>query len=173
MKSRLSDVPAAVRLSRATLRNIHENLFWAFFYNTIGIPLAAGVFIPLGLTLNPMFGAAAMSLSSFCVVSNALRLNWFKVHDASRDHKIKTPELKQLPSQKEEQTMEKTMKITGMMCGHCEATVKKTLEALPNVQEALVSHESGTAVVKLSAPVEDSVLKTVVEEKGYTVTEIC
>ena len=173
MKSRLSDVPAAVRLSRATLRNIHENLFWAFFYNTIGIPLAAGVFIPLGLTLNPMFGAAAMSLSSFCVVSNALRLNWFKVHDASRDHKIKTPELKQLPSQKEEQTMEKTMKITGMMCGHCEATVKKTLEALPNVQEALVSHESGTAVVKLSAPVEDSVLKTAVEEKGYTVTAIC
>lgn len=174
MKSRLSDVPAAVRLSRATLRNIHENLFWAFFYNTIGIPLAAGVFIPLGLTLNPMFGAAAMSLSSFCVVSNALRLNWFKVHDASRDHKIKTPELKQLPSQKEEQIiMEKTMKITGMMCGHCEATVKKTLEALPNVQEALVSHESGTAVVKLSAPVEDSVLKTAVEEKGYTVTEIC
>ena len=165
MKSRLSDVPAAVRLSRATLRNIHENLFWAFFYNTIGIPL--------GLTLNPMFGAAAMSLSSFCVVSNALRLNWFKVHDASRDHKIKTPELKQLPSQKEEQIMEKTMKITGMMCGHCEATVKKTLEALPNVQEALVSHESGTAVVKLSAPVEDSVLKTAVEEKGYTVTEIC
>ncbi len=173
MKSRLSDVPAAVRLSRATLRNIHENLFWAFFYNTIGIPLAAGVFIPLGLTLNPMFGAAAMSLSSFCVVSNALRLNWFKVHDASRDHKIKTPELKQLPSQKEEQIMEKTMKITGMMCGHCEATVKKTLEALPNVQEALVSHKSGTAVVKLSAPVEDSVLKTAVEEKGYTVTEIC
>ena len=173
MKSRLSDVPAAVRLSRATLRNIHENLFWAFFYNTIGIPLAAGVFIPLGLTLNPMFGAAAMSLSSFCVVSNALRLNWFKVHDASRDHKIKTPDLKQLPSQKEEQTMEKTMKITGMMCGHCEATVKKTLEALPNVQEALVSHESGTAVVKLSAPMEDSVLKTAVEEKGYTVTEIC
>ena len=174
MKSRLSDVPAAIRLSRATLRNIHENLFWAFFYNVIGIPLAAGVFIPLfGWQLNPMFGAAAMSLSSFCVVTNALRLNWFKVHDASRDQKIKTPELKQLPSQKEEQIMEKTMKIEGMMCGHCEATVKKTLEALPNVQEALVSHESGTAVVKLSAPVEDSVLKTAVEEKGYTVTEIC
>ena len=164
-----------VRLSRATCsRNIHENLFWAFFYNAIGIPLAAGVFIPLfGWQLNPMFGAAAMSLSSFCVVSNALRLNWFKVHDASRDHKIKTPELKQLPSRKEEQTMEKTMKITGMMCGHCEATVKKTLEALPNVQEALVSHESGTAVVKMSAPVEDSVLKTAVEEKGYMVTAIC
>ena len=173
MHSDLADVPAALDLSRATMRNIKQNLFWAFFYNAICIPLAAGVFTGFGITLNPMIASAAMSLSSFCVVSNALRLNWFRVHDASRDHKIKTPELKQLPSQKEEQTMEKTMKITGMMCGHCEATVKKTLEALPNVQEALVSHESGTAVVKLSAPVEDSVLKTAVEEKGYMVTEIC
>ena len=169
MKSRLTDVPAAIRLSRATLRNIHENLFWAFFYNTIGIPLAAGVFIPLGLTLNPMFGAAAMSLSSFCVVSNALRLNLFKLRDASRDKKIKPIELNVL---KEETTMEKTMKITGMMCGHCEATVKKTLEAIPGVSAAAVSHESGTAVVTLSAPVEDATLKTAVEEKGYTVTEI-
>ena len=169
MKSRLTDVPAAIRLSRATLRNIHENLFWAFFYNTIGIPLAAGVFIPLGLTLNPMFGAAAMSLSSFCVVSNALRLNLFKLRDASRDKKIKPIELNVL---KEETTMEKTMKITGMMCGHCAATVKKTLEAIPGVSAAAVSHESGTAVVTLSAPVEDATLKTAVEEKGYTVTEI-
>ena len=169
MKSRLTDVPAAIRLSRATLRNIHENLFWAFFYNTIGIPLAAGVFIPLGLTLNPMFGAAAMSLSSFCVVSNALRLNLFKLRDASRDKKIKPIELNVL---KEETTMEKTMKITGMMCGHCEATVKKTLEAIPGVSAAAVSHESGIAVVTLSAPVEDATLKTAVEEKGYTVTEI-
>ena len=169
MKSRLTDVPAAIRLSRATLRNIHENLFWAFFYNTIGIPLAAGVFIPLGLTLNPMFGAAAMSLSSFCVVSNALRLNLFKLRDASRDKKIKPIELNVL---KEETTMEKTLKITGMMCGHCEATVRKTLEAIPGVSAAAVSHESGVAVVTLSAPVEDTTLKTAVEEKGYTVTEI-
>ena len=168
MKSRLTDVPAAIRLSRATLRNIHENLFWAFFYNTIGIPLAAGVFIPLGLTLNPMFGAAAMSLSSFCVVSNALRLNLFKLRDASRDKKIKPIELNTF---KEETTMEKTMKITGMMCGHCEATVKKTLEAIAGVSAA-VSHENGTAVVTLSAPVEDAALKKAVEDKGYTVTEI-
>ena len=169
MKSRLTDVPAAIRLSRATLRNIHENLFWAFFYNTIGIPLAAGVFIPLGLTLNPMFGAAAMSLSSFCVVSNALRLNLFKLRDASRDKKIKPIELNTF---KEETTMEKTMKITGMMCGHCEATVKKTLEAIAGVSAAAVSHENGTAVVTLSAPVEDAALKKAVEDKGYTVTEI-
>ena len=169
MKSRLTDVPAAIRLSRATLRNIHENLFWAFFYNTIGIPLAAGVFIPLGLTLNPMFGAAAMSLSSFCVVSNALRLNLFKLRDASRDKKIKPIELNTF---KEETTMEKTMKITGMMCGHCEATVKKTLETIPGVSAAAVSHENGTAVVTLSAPVEDAALKKAVEDKGYTVTEI-
>ena len=169
MKSRLSDVPAAIRLSRATLRNIHENLFWAFFYNTIGIPIAAGVFVSLGLTLNPMLGAAAMSLSSFCVVSNALRLNLFKLHDASRDHKRKN-HIKEI--KKETTEMEKTMKITGMMCSHCEATVKKALEAIPGVAEAKVSHEAGTAVVTLSAPVDDAVLKNAVEAKDYTVTEI-
>ena len=169
MKSRLSDVPAAIRLSRATLRNIHENLFWAFFYNTIGIPIAAGVFVSLGLTLNPMLGAAAMSLSSFCVVSNALRLNLFKLHDASRDHKRKN-HIKEI--KKETTEMEKTMKITGMMCSHCEATVKKALEAIPDVAEAKVSHEAGTAVVTLSAPVDDAVLKNAVEAKDYTVTEI-
>ena len=169
MKSRLSDVPAAIRLSRATLRNIHENLFWAFFYNTIGIPIAAGVFVSLGLTLNPMLGAAAMSLSSFCVVSNALRLNLFKLHDASRDHKRKN-HIKEI--KKETTEMEKTMKITGMMCSHCEATVKKALEAIPEVAEAKVSHEAGTAVVTLSAPVDDAVLKNAVEAKDYTVTEI-
>ena len=169
MKSRLSDVPAAIRLSRATLRNIHENLFWAFFYNTIGIPIAAGVFVSLGLTLNPMLGAAAMSLSSFCVVSNALRLNLFKLHDASRDHKRKN-HIKEI--KKETTEMEKTMKITGMMCSHCEATVKKALEAIPEVAEAKVSHEAGTAVVTLSAPVDDAVLKNTVEAKDYTVTEI-
>ena len=169
MKSRLSDVPAAIRLSRATLRNIHENLFWAFFYNTIGIPIAAGVFVSLGLTLNPMLGAAAMSLSSFCVVSNALRLNLFKLHDASRDHKRKN-HIKEIKMETTE--MEKTMKITGMMCSHCEATVKKALEAIPEVAEAKVSHEAGTAVVTLSAPVDDAVLKNAVEAKDYTVTEI-
>ena len=169
MKSRLSDVPAAIRLSRATLRNIYENLFWAFFYNTIGIPIAAGVFVSLGLTLNPMLGAAAMSLSSFCVVSNALRLNLFKLHDASRDHKRKN-HIKEI--KKETTEMEKTMKITGMMCSHCEATVKKALEAIPEVAEAKVSHEAGTAVVTLSAPVDDAVLKNAVEAKDYTVTEI-
>lgn len=169
MKSRLSDVPAAIRLSRATLRNIHENLFWAFFYNTIGIPIAAGVFVSLGLTLNPMLGAAAMSLSSFCVVSNALRLNLFKLYDASRDHKRKN-HIKEI--KKETTEMEKTMKITGMMCSHCEATVKKALEAIPEVAEAKVSHEAGTAVVTLSAPVDDAVLKNAVEAKDYTVTEI-
>ncbi len=169
MKSRLSDVPAAIRLSRATLRNIHENLFWAFFYNTIGIPIAAGVFVSLGLTLNPMLGAAAMSLSSFCVVSNALRLNLFKLHDASRDHKRKN-HIKEI--KKETTEMEKTMKITGMMCSHCESTVKKALEAIPEVAEAKVSHEAGTAVVTLSAPVDDAVLKNAVEAKDYTVTEI-
>ena len=169
MKSRLSDVPAAIRLSRATLRNIHENLFWAFFYNTIGIPIAAGVCVSLGLTLNPMLGAAAMSLSSFCVVSNALRLNLFKLHDASRDHKRKN-HIKEI--KKETAEMEKTMKITGMMCSHCEATVKKALEAIPEVVEAKVSHEAGTAVVTLSAPVDDAVLKNAVEAKDYTVTEI-
>ncbi len=170
MKSRLSDVPAAIRLSRATLRNIHENLFWAFFYNTIGIPLAAGVFIPLGLTLNPMFGAAAMSLSSFCVVSNALRLNLFKLRDARHDHKHVKHSKKH--EEKEKNEMEKTMKITGMMCGHCEARVKKVLEAVEGVAEAKVSHEAGTAVVTLNAPVEDAVLKKAVEDQDYKVTEI-
>ena len=169
MKSSLSDVPAAIRLSRATLRNIHENLFWAFFYNTIGIPIAAGVFVPLGLTLSPMLGAAAMSLSSFCVVTNALRLNLFDLHDARRDHK-RASHLKEVPEIMEEPTMNK--KITGMMCSHCEATVKKALEAIPEVAEAKVSHEAGTAVVTLSALVDDAVLKNAVEAKDYTVTEI-
>lgn len=170
MKSRLSDVPAAIRLSRAVLRNIHQNLFWAFFYNTIGIPLAAGVFIPFGLTLNPMFGAAAMSLSSFCVVSNALRLNLFNFKDSSRDHKVKN-KLKNINTE-EIKMLKKTIKIEGMMCGHCEAAVKSALEALPEVSEADVSHESGTAVVTLSKNIEDSVLKEAVEAKDYTVTEI-
>lgn len=176
MKSKLSDVPAAVRLSRATLRNIHENLFWAFFYNVIGIPLAAGIWIPVfGWKLNPMFGAAAMSLSSFCVVSNALRLNLFKIRDASRDKKIKrkersTADISKIKEEKKE--MEKTLKIKGMMCGHCEASVKKALEALPEVDEALVSHQEGTAVVKLNAEVADDVLKKTVEDKDYEVTSI-
>ena len=165
MKSRLSDVPAAIRLSRATLRNIHENLFWAFFYNTIGIPLAVGVFVPLGLTLNPMFGAAAMSLSSFCVVTNALRLNLFRLRDSGKDKKRKI-------KHKEEKTMKKTMKIKGMMCGHCEARVKKVLEALPEVTEAEVSHETGTAVVTLKSEVSDAVLKKAVEDWDYPVTDI-
>ncbi len=162
MNSRLTDVPAAIRLSRRTLRNIHENLFWAFFYNSIGIPLAAGVFVGLGLKLNPMFGAAAMSLSSFFVVTNALRLNLVNIRDTKRDrkYKIKVKELK---------TMEKTMKIEGMMCGHCEARVKKCLEAIPGVESADVSHVSGTAVLTLSAPVEDAVLKKAVEDQGYDV----
>lgn len=168
MKSRLSDVPAAIRLSRATLRNIHENLFWAFFYNVVGIPLAAGIWIPVfGWQLNPMFGAAAMSLSSFCVVSNALRLNWFKMYDAGRDKKIKNNH-----KNKEETTMTKTMKIEGMMCGHCEARVKKVLEALPEVETAEVSHEAGTAVVTLGAEVSDDVLKKAVEDQDYKVLEI-
>ena len=167
MKSRLSDVPAAIRMSRATLRNIHENLFWAFFYNVIGIPLAAGVWIPIfGWQLNPMFGAAAMSLSSFCVVTNALRLNWFNMYDAGKDKKIK------IHKKQEDMTMEKTMKIEGMMCGHCEATVKKALEALPEVDSAAVSHEAGTAVVTLNAQVSDEVLKKTVEDKDYRVLEI-
>ena len=178
MKSRLSDVPAAIRLSRATLRNIHENLFWAFFYNTIGIPLAAGVFIPLGLTLNPMFGAAAMSLSSFCVVSNALRLNWFRLRDPRHDHKRrgmrpdKQPARPQTTDETEELSMKRTIKIEGMMCPHCEARVKKALEALPGVTEAVASHEAGTAVVTLSEPVEDEALKKAVEEQDYTVVGI-
>ena len=166
MKSRLSDVPAAIRLSRATLRNIHENLFWAFFYNVIGIPLAAGVWIPLfGWQLNPMFGAAAMSLSSFCVVSNALRLNFFNIRSTKKDKKIKT-------RKKETKTMEKTMKIEGMMCGHCEARVKKALEALPQVEAAAVSHENGTAVVTLKEAVEDSVLTKAVEDQDYKVISV-
>ena len=174
MKSRLSDVPAAIRLSRATLRNIHENLFWAFFYNTIGIPLAAGVFVPLGLTLNPMFGAAAMSLSSFCVVSNALRLNLFKLHAAGRPKKRAQADehIPETHTEKEEKTMTKTMKITGMMCGHCEATVKKTLEAIEGVSCADVSHEKGTAVVTLTGDVSNDALKKAVEDKGYDVTGI-
>ena len=174
MKSRLSDVPAAVRLSRATLRNIHENLFWAFFYNIIGIPLAAGVWIPIfGWTLNPMFGALAMSLSSFCVVSNALRLNLFKVKDAGRDHKIKNEvTLPQWEESKGEKNMTKTMTIKGMMCGHCEARVKKTLEELEHVTEAQVSHEKGTVVVSMEVEVTDDVLKKAVEEQGYQVEKI-
>ena len=172
MKSRLLDVPAAIRLSRATLRNIHENLFWAFFYNTIGIPLAAGVFIPLGLTLNPMFGAAAMSLSSFCVVSNALRLNLFKLRDARHDHKRHAKKTPVTIMKEEPKTMKKTMHITGMMCGHCEARVKKTLEAIDGVTEAVVSHEAGTAVVTLSKDVANDVLKQAVEAQDYPVTSI-
>ena len=169
MKSRLLDVPAAIRLSRATLRNIHENLFWAFFYNTIGIPLAAGLFIPFGLTLNPMFGAAAMSLSSFCVVSNALRLNLFNLRDARKDKPLKSKHSKH---SEEVTTMEKTMKIEGMMCGHCEARVKKALEALPEVSAANVSHESGTAVVTLSGALTDEALKKAVEDQDYKVLGI-
>ena len=181
MKSRLSDVPAAIRLSRATLRNIHENLFWAFFYNVIGIPLAAGVWIPLfGWTLNPMFGAAAMSLSSFCVVSNALRLNLFKLRDPKHDHKHRkkpastntAPTEEKTTMEKEKEPMKKTMKIEGMMCAHCEATVKKALEAIPEVVDAEVSHTAGTAVVTLQSPVDDAALKKAVEDKDYKVLGI-
>lgn len=187
MKSRLSDVPAAIRMSRATLRNIHENLFWAFFYNAIGIPLAAGIWIPVfGWKLNPMFGAAAMSLSSFCVVTNALRLNLFKMYDASKDRKRKMKKVetaentvsdnvladKNESENKEETKMTKTMKIEGMMCGHCEAAVKKALEALPQVDEAVVSHEAGTAELTLNAEIADDVLKKTVEDKDYTVTSV-
>ena len=214
MKSRLSDVPAAIRLSRATLRNIHENLFWAFFYNVIGIPLAAGMWYPIfGWKLNPMFGAAAMSLSSFCVVTNALRLNWFRLRDASKDKSLKMRVLKeqrQEPMQeqtqeqtqeqmqeqaqeqmqeqaqeqiqeqaqeqyqvkKEETKMTKTMKIEGMMCGHCEARVKKCLEALAEVDGAEVSHETKTAVVTLNGELADEVLKKTVEDQDYKVLGI-
>ena len=174
MKSSLSDVPAAIRLSRATLKNIHQNLFWAFFYNTIGIPLAAGLFIPVfGWELNPMFGAAAMSLSSFCVVTNALRLNLIKVYDGRKDKKIKqnaafTP----IILEEEEKEMEKTLTIEGMMCPHCEARVKKCLEALPEVIAAVVSHEKGTAVVTLSAPVSEEVLAKTVEDQDYKVLSV-
>ena len=175
MKSRLIDVPAAVRLSRATLTNIHENLFWAFFYNVIGIPLAAGLWYPLlGWKLNPMFGAAAMSLSSFCVVTNALRLNLCRVYDPKHDRKA-TPDRKNKtnkPSESEEKSMTKTMNIKGMMCGHCEARVKKALEALDAVSEAAVSHESGTAVVTLSSDISDEKLKETVEAEDYKVTSI-
>lgn len=187
MNSKLSDVPAAIRLSRVTLRNIHENLFWAFIYNIIGIPLAAGLFIPFGLTLNPMFGAAAMSLSSFCVVSNALRLNLFDLHSTRHDHKTASPAAAPVQStaennkksdaeapevKTEDNTMKKTLKVEGMMCGHCEARVKKALEALPEVDEAVVSHEAGTAIVTLNAEVADDVLKNAVEAQDYKVTGI-
>ncbi len=183
VKSRLKDVVAAIRLSRATLKNIHENLFWAFFYNVIGIPLAAGIWIPVfGWELNPMFGAAAMSLSSFCVVSNALRLNLLKVHDSSKDKRIKqtftmdkNEEIKDNERQivKEERVeMTKTMKINGMMCGHCEARVKKTLEALPQVEVAVVSHEAGTAVVTLKEDISNEELKSVVEAQDYEVVSV-
>ena len=188
MNSRLSDVPAAIRLSRATLRNIHENLFWAFIYNIIGIPLAAGVFIPFGLTLNPMFGAAAMSLSSFCVVSNALRLNLFDLHSTKHDRKPKSAALPAAPVQpaaaentaepvsapvvKEDNAMKKTLHVEGMMCCHCEARVKKALEALLAVDEAVVSHEAGTAIVTLNAEVSDADLKKAVEDQDYKVTGI-
>ena len=175
MKSRLIDVPAAVRLSRATLTNIHENLFWAFFYNVIGIPLAAGLWYPLlGWKLNPMFGAAAMSLSSFCVVTNALRLNLCRVYDPKHDRKA-TPDRKNKTdksNESEEKSMTKTMNIEGMMCGHCEARVKKALEALDAVSEAAVSHESGTAVVTLSSDISDEKLKETVEAEDYKVTSI-
>ncbi len=187
MKSRLTDVAAAIRLSRQTLKNIHENLFWAFIYNVIGIPLAAGLFIPLfGLKLSPMFGAAAMSLSSFCVVSNALRLNLFKLHDTGKDKRrppviasgetiFPVSEISDENSSndiKEEQTMEKTMRIEGMMCHHCEARVKKTLEKIEGVESAVVSFEAGTAIVTLSAPVDDAVLKAAIEDQDYPVLSI-
>ena len=179
MKSKLSDVPAAIRLSRATLRNIHENLFWAFIYNIIGIPLAAGVWISIfGWKLNPMFGAAAMSLSSFCVVTNALRLNFFSMYNAAKDKKVKhevvlqTMEETEIENEKENMIMEKTMEIKGMMCGHCEATVKKALEKIAGVEEAIVSHEQGTAIVKMSEEVSDELLKQVVEDRDYEVVKI-
>lgn len=162
MKSRLSDVPAAIRLSRATLKNIHENLFWAFFYNVIGIPLAAGIWIPIfGLKLNPMFGAAAMSLSSFCVVTNALRLNFFNMHNASKDKKI------QRVNAAAEDSMTKTLEIQGMMCGHCEKMVKRCLEKFPQISEAVVSHEAGTAVVTMSGDVPEDEIRQAIENAGY------
>ena len=184
VKSRLSDVPAAIRLSRGTLRNIHENLFWAFFYNVIGIPLAAGIWIPVfGWKLNPMFGAAAMSLSSFCVVTNALKLNLLNVKDSRKDKKIHrkaaVPAGKVVAAaeintetKKENMTMTKTMKIEGMMCGHCEAAVKKALEALDGVAGAEVSHEKGTAVVTLEKDVDNAVLTKAVEDKDYKVVSV-
>lgn len=189
MKSRLSDVPAAIRLSRATLRNIHENLFWAFFYNVIGIPLAAGVWIPIfGWTLNPMFGAAAMSLSSFCVVTNALRLNLFKVHDASRDKKIKqnveNPDfcnseihdpkdqenIKENKENKEMTTI--TVNVTGMMCGHCEAHVTKAVKEAFGVEDVVSSHEKGTTVIHAPEKLDEDKIREVIKEAGYEVTGI-
>ena len=185
MKSRLSDVPAAIRLSRATLRNIHENLFWAFFYNSIGIPLAAGVFVPLGLTLNPMFGAAAMSLSSVCVVSNALRLNLFNMHDGRRDKKIHHTSRKDQPRAAAlqntaccagpcpvepapaENTVEKTMEIEGMMCEHCERTIQKALEAVPGVERVTADARAGTAVIRMLPDTPQEALSRAVEEAGY------
>ena len=179
MKNDLRDAVTAIRLSRAVIRNIKENLFWAFFYNIIGIPLAAGVWIPFfGWQLNPMFGAAAMSLSSFCVVTNALRLNLVEVYSTRHDKKRRNQSGtvyrdNQTEIEREgEKTMTKTMKIEGMMCGHCEARVKKCLEALAQVDEALVSHEAGTAVVTLNADVADDVLKKTVEDQDYQVTGI-
>ncbi|MDY4999886.1 MAG: HAD-IC family P-type ATPase, partial [Lachnospiraceae bacterium] len=169
MKNCLSDVPAAIRLSRATLRNIHENLFWAFIYNIIGIPLAAGAFIGvLGWQLNPMFAAAAMSLSSFSVVTNALRLNFFRMYDSGRDHKIKN----KFTTKKETKTMTKTLKIEGMMCEHCEMHAQKALEALDGVTKAEVSHKTGSAVVTLEKSVSDDVLMQAVADQGYQVTDI-
>ena len=187
MKNDLRDAVTAMKLSRSVIRNIKENLFWAFIYNVIGIPLAAGLFIPFGLTLNPMFGAAAMSLSSFCVVSNALRLNLFDLHSTRHDHKTASPAAAPVQSaaennkksdaeapevKTEDHTMKKTLKVEGMMCGHCEARVKKALEALPEVDEAVVSHEAGTAIVTLNAEVADDVLKNAVEAQDYKVTGI-
>ena len=168
MKNRLSDVPAAIRLSRASLRNIHENLFWAFIYNAIGIPLAAGVFIPvLGWQLNPMFGAAAMSLSSFCVVSNALRLNLFKLYSTKRDHKRREKKQRNLPDE-----LRRTVKVKGMMCEHCESRVKKALEALPQVESAEADHKTGTVDVVLKSAVENGIIKKVIENEDYKVLAI-
>ena len=187
LSSDLTKIAAAVSLSAATVRTVRQKLFWAFIYNIIGIPLAAGVFIPFGLTLNPMFGAAAMSLSSFCVVSNALRLNLFDLHSTRHDHKTASPAAAPVQSaaennkksdaeapevKTEDNTMKKTLKVEGMLCGHCEARVKKALEALPEVDEAVVSHEAGTAIVTLNAEVADDVLKNAVEAQDYKVTGI-
>ena len=173
MNSKLSDVPAAIRLSRATLRNIRENLFWAFIYNIIGIPLAAGVWIPLfGWTLNPMFGALAMSLSSFCVVTNALRLNLFKLHDASRDRRTKNQVVLPAGLGSGDDTEQRTLTIQGMMCEHCENRVQKALEAIPGVAAARASHTAGTAVVSLTEDVDNALMKAAVEEAGYKVKSI-
>ena len=193
MKSQLSDVPAAIRMSRATLRNIHENLFWAFFYNVIGIPLAAGVWIPIfGWTLNPMFGAAAMSLSSFCVVTNALRLNLFKIHDAGKDKKIKNPvseaeqtinnsckllnecsDINNNNNKKENTTMVKvTVNVTGMMCGHCEAHVNKAIQEAFGVQDVVSSHDAGTTIFSAPEKVDEDKIRQVIKDAGYEVTGI-